>query len=323
MLWSFLEAIPDLVASEAQWRDSLGDNYAAFNALCLQRAAWGIRSVRCPRCGCDHAVVPRPDGAGAVAICRCKPRVCADFLLSERDIVPLEVSLARLGIGPCKALDLANRLAELGTPGTFQFGSWSSAAVPAIMTIQFQKSAFRGAVAELAALLRQPFLLFAPTADFLDATAKSILENHGAGFFPLDSSVLLTAHGTLQPTRTPGELFARFTPQPADVDVDVARRAFALVRNLDTDQPLEPPTLLTVFRLYSIEEWSMERIAHKFDCSRPTVGRRLKLIHAKTGIHPLQLRRLSPHIARLEDSINDPRAARPDRREHLDEGEEN
>jgi hypothetical protein len=239
------------------------------------------------------------------------------------DIIPLEVSRPRLGHALCKAFGLASRHVGLPIPATFQFGSWSTDAVPAVLTMQVENAAFRRAVAELAAALRQSFILFAPTADYLDAPAKSILENHGAAFFALNSHVILTPQGTLQPTRAPGELFARFTPQPKDADVDLARRAFALVRNLDTDKPLAPPTLLTVFRLYCIEELSAGRIARKCGCSKPTVLRRLALIRARTGLDPLQLRRLSPHIAKLEDSMNDPRAERPDRRTHLDEGGEN
>jgi hypothetical protein len=62
--------------------------------------------------------------------------------------------------------------------------------MPAILTIQVQRSVFRRAVAELAAELRQPFMLFAPTSDFLDAISQS-LENHGAAFFALNSHAIL------------------------------------------------------------------------------------------------------------------------------------
>jgi hypothetical protein len=323
MPWFSLEAISGLVALETVWQQMVGDRFSAFNTLCLQRATWQVLSIPCARgCGCNHSVIRRHDGAGAVGICRCQPSACPDIALSQIDITPLEVSRPRLGYALCKAFGLASRQADLPTPGTFQFGSWSTAAVPAILTIQVQNSVFRRAVAEVAAQLRQPFMLFAPTSDFLDAPAKSILENYGAAFFGLDTHVILTANGTLQPTRPPGELFARFTPQPKDQEVDVARRAFALVRNLDTEQPLRPPTLLTVFRHYCIEEKSASAIARKYDCSKPTILRRLALIRAKTGVDPKQLRRLSPHIAKLEDSLNDPRAARPNRRAHLEEGDE-
>ena len=59
----------------------------------------------------------------------------------------------------------------------------------------------------------------------------------GAAFFALDSHVVLTEHGTLRSIRSPGELFAQFTPQPKELEVDVAARSFALVRKLDTEKP--------------------------------------------------------------------------------------
>jgi len=220
------------------------------------------------------------------------------------------------------AFGMQRRHAELGTPNTFQFGAWSAASIPGILTIQVQNSAFRRAVAELAAQLRQPFLLFAPTSDFLDAPSQAILQNHGAGFFPLDKRVILTEHGTLQPTSPPGEMFGWFTPQLKEADLEVARRAFALVQNLDTEKPLQPPSLLTVFRHYCIEELSTSRIARKYGCSKTNIVRRLRLIRARTGLDPQQLRRLSPHIAKLEDSFADSRARRMHRQQLIDEEDE-
>jgi hypothetical protein len=238
-----------------------------------------------------------------------QPRSLPGHSLTRRDITVLEVSRARLGHALCRAFGFAGRQTQLPVPNSFQFGSWSADAVPAILTIQVQRSAFRRAVAELAAHLRRPFILFAPTSDFLDAPAHSILENYGAAFFDLKTNVILTDHGTLQPTRPPGELFARFTPQPKDTDTDLATRVFALVQKLDTDKPLKPPTLLTVFRLYCIEELSCDQIAHECKTTKTTVVRRLAMIRSRIGVHPRELRRVSPHLAKLEDSFQDSHAS--------------
>jgi hypothetical protein len=309
--WLCLEAIPGLVALEADWQRMVGEQFAGFKSLCLKPSSWRVPRFPCPRrCGCNHSVIMRHDGNGAVAVCRCAPPACPDIPLTLQQITPMEVSYVRLGHAICNAFGFTARYAELPPPNTFQFGSWSTDAVPAILTIQVQNSDFRRAVAELAAHLRQPFMLFGPTSDFLDAPAKSMLENCGAAFFDLNTQVILTGHGTLQPTGVPGELFARFNPQPKELDLEVARRVFALVRNLDTDKPLRPPTLLAVFRHYCIEELSASKIARKYGCSKPTILRRLELIRARTGMDPRQLRRLSPHITKLEDSLRDPRARR-------------
>jgi len=58
-----------------------------------------------------------------------------------------------------------------------------------------------------------------------------------------------------------------------------------------------------------MEELSADQIATKCHCSKAAVVRRLKLIRAKTGADPKDLRRLSPHLNKIEDDITDPRAA--------------
>ena len=307
--WLALEAIPGLVALGPVWRELVGPQFPAFRALCLQPSALQVRAYPCPRgCGCNHAVIPRHDGTGAVAVCRCNPPACPDILLSAFEITPLEVSRPRLGRALSKALGLTHKFAEMPAPGTFQFGAWSADAVPALLTIQVQNSSFRRAVAELAAQLRLPFMLFAPTPDFLDAPSQAILQNLHAGFFALNHQLILTEAGTLQPSAPPGQLFIAFNPQPKEIDLEVAQRVFALVRNLDTEKRLGPPTLLTVFRYYCIEELSSGQIARKCGCSKPSVLRRLGLIRARTGVDPRDLRRLSPHIAKLEEEMADARA---------------
>lgn len=309
-----------MVALEWAWRRMVGEQFPAFRTLCLEPSSSQAVRFPCPSgCGCNHLIIPRHDRTGAVAVCRCATPSCPDIPLTLQEITPLQVSWHRLGLALRKAFGLAGPHADLFPPNTFQFGSWSVDAVPAILTIQVQNSVFRRAVAELAAELRQPFILFAPTSDFLDVPSKIILENHGAAFFALDTHVILTDHGTLQPIGAPGDLFARFTPQPSDADVEAASRAFALVRNLDTETVLRPPSLLAVFRHYCIEELSASQIARKFGCSKPTVLRRLALIRARIGVDPRQLRRLSPHIAKLEATLSDPKAVHIDPKSFLEE----
>ncbi len=46
-----------------------------------------------------------------------------------------------------------------------------------------------------------------------------------------------------------------------------------------------------------------------FPLDTTTVLRRPKTIRDKTGLAPAQMRRLSPHLAKLEDAATDPRAA--------------
>ena len=220
------------------------------------------------------------------------------------------MSWSKLARALCQALGLESRFRTLPPPNTVQFGAWSADAVPAILTIQARPSAFLRVVPELVARLQRPFLLFAPTSNHFDAPSQDMLSRVHAAFFPLDSTVLLAADGRLHPAKPPGELFAEFTPQPREVDEDVAQRAFALVTILDSERPMKPPALLTVFRLYCIAEMSAAQIAQKCHSSKTVVISRLKMIQAKTGVSPIDFRRISSHLAKIDESATDSRAAR-------------
>jgi len=253
-------------------------------------------------------------------VCELHPANCPETPLTQADLITLELSWSRLGRALCQAFGCHVKLIDTLIPNTMQIGSWSADAVPVILTIQAHRQVFRRAIPELVARLRQPFILFAPTSRFLEANSQELLANVSAGFFPLDSNVILTDHGTLHPKTTPGELFVKFTPQPKEMDEDLASRVIALVSEFDSKT-------LTVFRLYCIEAMSAAQIARKPGFSRATVYRRLETIRAKTGMAPRKLRRLSPHLAKLEDQIADSRASHIHRKrliyddQHFDDSE--
>jgi len=212
--WQTLEAIPGLIALPAIWQRRLGDDFPAFKSLCLQiRAMLAIHFPCALQPGIIRDVIRQPDGS-FIGSCRCALRECDDIPLTVEDLTPLEVNWNKLGRALCKAFDFDSKLANLGIPNTIQFGSYSADAVPAILTIQTDSHVFRRVVAELVATLNGRFILFAPTSDHFDARSQSLLARVKAGFFALDSNVILTRHGTLQPRTTPGVLFAKFIPQP-------------------------------------------------------------------------------------------------------------
>jgi len=265
--------------------------------------------------GCALAVTRQPDGsilgkcehrAGLLPInhqlSAFDPLACPPTSLTTADLTPLAINWPKLSRALCKALGLDRKAADFGLPATHQIGSWSADAVPVILTIQNEPRDFLFVTGQLAARLRQKFILLAPTSRLVTAAAQEILANTGAAFFPLETTVTLTPNGTLHAIKTPGDLFAKFTPQPKELDEDVARRAFALVQQLDADS-------LAVFRFYCVEGMSAAQAARKCSCSKATVYRRLETIRAKTGIHPHEFRRLSSHFSRIEEQISDTRAA--------------
>ncbi len=322
--WQCIESVRGRCAVAAAWRRWLGEDFETCRSAFFKRRATPAASFPCPHdCGCQHAVLPLPDGR-LIAVCCCDEPRCEDLLLQPADLTLWELDVARLARALCGAFGLDSRFVEIGVANTWQIGSWSTDAVSAILTVQPEPSEFRAAVAELAARLRGPFLLFAPTAAHLDAVTQQLLAGVGAAFFPLESNLRLPETGRLYPIRNPGELFSRFTPQPAaeSDQQETARKAFALVRQLDSEQRLKAPSLMTVFRLYCVEAKGIGEIARRFDTSKTTILRRLELIQTRTGVAPATLRTLSPHLAKMEDEFADPRARHIHRRSLIYDGED-
>jgi hypothetical protein len=297
----------------------------------LQRAPGVPKGMPCPRgCACTHEIAefPSPNligrgvrGEGRLstinsppstirAVCRCDPPNCPDILLTPDDIFLLELSWTKLARAVCHVFALDYKPADLGLLNTRQLGSWSANAVPVILTIQHEPAWFRTVLLELLARLRQRFILLAPTAKNIDAVSHELLASSDAAFFSLDANVALVSEGSLRLTSAvPGELFAKFTPQPRDADEDLASRAFALVHQLDSERTRKPPSLLGVFRMYCVDGLSVSAISRRFRSTRVTVRQRLKLIETRIGVDIDQLRKISAHLEKAEATFNDSRAS--------------
>ena len=348
-VWQALETSRGLTAVAASWRERLGEQFEAFKDAFLQRAAGVAKGMPCPRgCGCTHEIVtsdegrdsggqhrerlaggdslpPHPSplrwGEGEVrstaeapstirAICRCEPATCPDILLKPQDIVLYELSWTKIARVLCHVFGLDYKPVDFGLLNTRQIGSWSVDAVPVILTIHHERGWFRTALLELLARLRQRFILLAPTAKNIDAVSHELLASSDAAFFSLDATVTLTAEGSLRLANVlPGELFAKFTPQPSESDEEIASRAFALVQQLDSEGTRKSPSVLTVFRMYCIDGLGITTIARKCRATRVTIRTRLKLIEAKTGMNIDQLRKVSAHLEEAAVGYTDSRAS--------------
>jgi len=296
----------EIVTSD-EWRVSSDEGkpaYASSPSPSGEGRGEGDRDVR-------QAGAHRTDAPSTIrASCRCDPPTCPDIALTPDDIVLLELSWSKLTRALCHVFALDYKPADLGLLNTRQIGSWSVDAVPVILTIQHERPWFRTVLLELLARLRQRFILLAPTAKNIDAVSHELLASSDAAFFSLDANVSLTTEGALRLTNAhPGELFAKFTPQPRDNDEDVASRAFALVHQLDSQGTRNPPSVLAVFRMYCIDGFSLTTIARKCGTTRPTVRQRLRLVETKTGMDIDQLRKVSAHLEKAEASFADSRAS--------------
>jgi len=213
---------------------------------------------------------------------------------------------AKVGQALCEALKLKPKAARCGPFNTQQVGCWSADAAPVILTIQSHDREMLHVVTTLVTRIGKPFILLAPTAQHVGSSAREAMKTAGAIFVPLDAAVAVSEEGKLTPTRPPQELFAEFIPSLAEPqEEDEARRALALIEQLESDSPTGSPSVTAVFRLYCVEELTIEQIAKKCRCSVGTVANRLKLIKTRTGIEPKNLRRVSDHLDRMQGDLEE------------------
>jgi hypothetical protein len=308
-IWQALESLPGQIALPSEWRALLGDQFTTFQTAFLNLSGDVARTFPCPtQPGALHPINIQPDGS-FLAPCPVYPETCR-LSLVQADLAMWQLNSARLGRALCLALGLDPKpleLLELPLFNTLQIGSWAADAVLAILTLQSDPEQFLSIVAQLVATIRQKFILLVPTTGLVTAVTQQHLASVGAALFPLATIVRFTPAGTLIPTKPPGELFARFTPQPRDIDQETAQKAYVLAKALDFEQPFKPPTPFTVFDLYFVQGLTAKQIA-KDRCSKATVINRLKLICQRTGMEIDQLRRLSAYFANMETVITDPRA---------------
>lgn len=309
-LWQCLEAVPGLVAVPSVWAD--GTVPAGF----LRDTGRVAKSVPC-ECGCAHEVVTRADGR-LVGVCRCEPWNCDDIPLTAAQARLLEFNRAKFGRAVCQAFGCEPKRPPARIPATWEAGVFSGLSV--FLTVPHDAEGFRLAVSELAARQRQPFILLAPTAQFLDAEGKALLATVRAGFFDLETNLVLTASGALHARKRAGELFTPYLPDaPEAAPEEVALAALAIILKLDDGKSRAEPTVTRVFKHYCKEEMTADMMVTKFGWSKGTIINRLRDLEKATGLTKDQLRGLSAQFNAIEGQLTDSRARRIHRQSALDE----
>ena len=152
-----------------------------------------------PRESQRYAHQVRPRGRGFVGGCKDDDGTgCDDVLLTKEEIEVWVVNLSRLGRAIAQALKCDAKDAKLGLDGTRQIASLGDAPLPVVLTVQHDGDGFGDVVAQLVARFPKGFVLLAPTSRFCTAPATELLGRVNAGFFSLESQVMLTAQGNLQ-----------------------------------------------------------------------------------------------------------------------------
>lgn len=209
-VWRALEELPTGIGVAADWQSFVGGAWTAFQRGFLDQCDAAARSYCCSHeCGCAHRVVHHDDGS-IVAVCECDPWNCDNISLTATDVVEWEFNRTRLARAMCRGMELEYRPQDLGLPWTQQVATFSSNAVPVVMTIQQERHEFRQVVAELATRWREGFILFTPTSRFVDGRVHELLSHARAKFYDIESHFDLTPSGELKARRRADEMFATF-----------------------------------------------------------------------------------------------------------------
>ena len=273
--WASLEQVPGLCAMPGSWKRRFGPAFDVFRTRFL-RVNPAIANI--PELPAEH--------------------------------VPLEFDWREFGGQLADALECRRKLSYSGFSQAYQVGSWGENAVPVILSINSDERDFIQAATGLAALLRQRFILFAPTNHHLTSLVLGILRSHDAAFFTLEASVRIMSTGRLQALQAPGQMFASFNP-PSDGEGErSAKMVVSALSRLDPKaQGLKAPPSM-VLRLYCVDGLEPNQIADRCRCARSLVYSRLSALRQTLGCDPAELRRHSAHLEQVTESLTDSRARR-------------
>jgi len=197
--WQWLEGAAGSGAVWKKWERNCGAELETARHFLIRsgRQAETYPCTDAMRCQCHHKVVFLKSGE-IVACCRCDEFRCEPIPVTAEDIELWEVDLLKLTRALARACDAEPMPDGLKMQGTMQIGACSSAAVPLVLTMQFQQWQFQDAVKELVLRLRSPFILFTPTLRFCDALCVERLASVGAKCFDLASHVTVSESGKLR-----------------------------------------------------------------------------------------------------------------------------
>jgi hypothetical protein len=357
-LWNSLEVLSTQAALLMEWKQELGEYLAAARAF-LRPTQEQVESYPCPQpicCGCRHRLVIESEDHVS-ALCDCEEAACDPITLRASDLIVYAMDGRMLAA----AVRRAFQFDELETSGfeetrSRMVGCWGVRRSRVLFHVPLSESTMLKEIDRLCAAIPDPFILLTPTSRFCTPMVQRALRREGCAQMPLLGAVNLTGRGLLEliPAAKPtvDALLGDFGKRVAEgkplelaiarveeklnaiaksrtavpneaVSEDVARQTMELVKKLDAGPRLKNPSLLTVFRLYCVNNKSSREIAFQCGCSRAVVMKRLSLLAGKIGVPLVKLRTYSAQFEQMDDHVRDSRARRIDRwaLAHGDEGD--
>lgn len=302
--WKGLETLSGHSAVACEWRRHMGEEFERVrNSFVIPTGEEATSFPSAQICECSLRVVKHaPDHI--VGLSDCDLGGCNDVKLSPPEIAISELNWKKLGRAIAAALGCDYRESDLGIPGTKQIAAFGASSLPILLTIQHERHWFASAVSQALALLGKQFILLSPTSQFLDANSKGMIANARAGFFPLETILTVNANGTLQASKSAGELFSAFLPEAAaPVQKSEALRVFEIVRKLRSESGKEVAPLFDVFNYLVLDGLSQRQAAKKCDCSIGTMSLRVTALEERFELTIEQLRGFASDLKEMESTV--------------------
>lgn len=215
-LWRALEVMPVLSGVRVAWKEIAGEDYSAI-APFLRPSQDPATTYPCPEPGddgCPRGIVIHAPG-DIVAVCRRSPRSCESLTLTKDDIVIYTLDLPKLAAHMCALFGLKG---DEPTPvdqlsRTLYLGAFRPVAgltLPAYLTFQHDRDDFAQVVERLVARDRRPFILVAPTTDFLAPASAELMQTRGSIAFGMADFTAADESGAIVSEKRVNEILKEF-----------------------------------------------------------------------------------------------------------------
>jgi len=190
-LWRLLRNPSDLAGVEAVWRENLKNEFDFLKPF-IRPTNRLAKTYPCPYPagdGCPRGIYQ--DGPDRfTAYCGESPKRCEELTLTRKDLVIHEFNLAGFAAQVLRLLQIKAKTEPIaGYPGLWRVGTYIPIAnhkFSVYMLLATEPEDFRRAVDHLLAFATEPFLLLAPSDEYLDEPHRAALERKRSGFLALN-----------------------------------------------------------------------------------------------------------------------------------------
>jgi len=212
-LWPTLERLPSLETVLAEWQDVLGKDFSNAEPFLIptNRHSPTYPCTNKSRCGCYHEIIKHPSGR-IVAACRCDTRECKSIPIQTKDTVIYSLDSKKFSkaIQDTLAFTANGNISSATTQNRWLVGTHGETHSPVYFLTRNSDENFLGGLEELINTETNPFILLAPSSQFISPTIKAILQKQKAVLIPLTSTLSLKSPGKFSITQSIQPILEQF-----------------------------------------------------------------------------------------------------------------